>query len=72
MEGTCCFCGERRDLINFGKVRICRLCEANQFREPRGKEVKASTAEFTRPMSGKIFANYARKRKSSFKLGPIE
>lgn len=70
--GICTFCGEERELIQFGKAQICKLCEANQFREPRGKEVKASTAEFTKSMPGRTHADYARKRKGVFKLGPIE
>ena len=68
--GICDFCEKDRVLIPFGKAQIFKICEANQFRQPRGKEVKAG-AEFTKPIAGKTFANYARKRKGVFGLGPI-
>lgn len=69
--GICDFCNEERELIPFGKARICKLCEANQIRKPRGKEVKAG-AEFTKAMPGKTHADYAKKKGGAFGLGPIE
>ena len=70
--GLCDFCGEERELVKFGKAKVCIFCRANQIKKPAGKEVKASTAEFTKAMSGRTHADYMRKDKKSFKLGPIE
>jgi hypothetical protein len=61
MEDFCDWCGEKREVTEEGKAKICWICKAEQGKK-RGKEVPAKLQDFeVKTMSTKAYADFMKR-----------